>query len=117
MTGHTPGPWAWSPHYKTGDGRATWSLIGSQDGYGILSCDGDENSPQGLNDEANARLIAAAPELLEALIALLPHVEHHDICGDHDAYNHADVHTCGCGPEAAVEHARAAIAKARGEQP
>lgn len=69
MSKHTPGPWYWSPDYKTGDGRATWSLIGS-DGYGILSCDGEENSPQGLglSGGANARLIAAAPEMLQMLI-------------------------------------------------
>ena len=65
MSGHTPGPWRWSPHYKTMDGRATWTLLGG-DGYGILSCDGEENSPQGLNDVLNADLIAAAPDSHEA---------------------------------------------------
>jgi hypothetical protein len=63
---HTPGPWYWSDNYPTLDGRSNWSLIGA-DGYGVLCCDGVENSPQGLNDNKNADLIAAAPELLEAL--------------------------------------------------
>ena len=69
MSKHTPGPWEWSDKYRTSDNkRNTWSLLG-KDGYGILSCDGDANSPQslGASGEANARLIAAAPELLEAL--------------------------------------------------
>lgn len=43
----------------------------SMGGYGILSCDGVGNSPQGLNNEANARLIAAAPELLDFVIEYL----------------------------------------------
>ncbi|HHA1219498.1 TPA: hypothetical protein ACOEFN_001015 [Stenotrophomonas maltophilia] len=34
--------------------------------YGILTCD-QGSAPQDLSDEANARLIAAAPELLAAL--------------------------------------------------
>ena len=65
MSGHTPGPWKWSSGYETIDGRPTWSLVGETDGYGILSCDGEENSPQGMNDEANARLIAAAPTMYD----------------------------------------------------
>ena len=62
---HTPGPWRWSDFPRASDGGYTWSLIG-QGGYGILSCDGEGNSPQGIGDYDNARLIAAAPELLEA---------------------------------------------------
>jgi len=66
---HTPGPWYWSNEYLTSDNeRNTWTLLGFG-GYGILSCDGDANSPHslGASGEANASLIAAAPELLEAL--------------------------------------------------
>lgn len=65
MSKHTPGPWEWSNQYKSSDNSDTWSLIGA-DGYGILSCDGEANSPQSCN-KADAQLIAAAPELLEAL--------------------------------------------------
>lgn len=49
--------------------------------------------------EANARLIASAPELLEALDACLPDLEHY-------------VATHGPGPEKRLALARAAIAKA-----
>ena len=70
-TKHTPGEWYWTDAYpKSSDGERTWSLIGAG-GYGILSCDGVGNSPQGLNNEANARLIAAAPELLSVLQEVL----------------------------------------------
>lgn len=69
---HTPGPWEWTNEFKTTDNRQTYSLLG-KNGYGILSCDGLENSPQcfgGTEGTANAHLIAAAPDLLEALIKL-----------------------------------------------
>lgn len=67
---YTAGPWIWSNLYQASDGRETWSLV-NKGGYGILSCDGTGNAPQGLGDEGNARLIAAAPDLLEALEGLL----------------------------------------------
>lgn len=54
---HTPGPWHVGPHYK--------SDVESRQGR-ICEC-GPFGSEQA---EANARLIAAAPELLDALKAL-----------------------------------------------
>jgi len=65
---HTKGPWKWTREYRDSIGDEAFSLIGEA-GYGILSCDGAGNSPQmlGKSGQANARLIAAAPELLEAL--------------------------------------------------
>lgn len=99
MSGHTNGPWNWSSRYETSDGRSTWTLLG-EGGYGILSCDGEGNSPQGMGDDANARLIAAAPELLEALIRL------------RDCYStsHSPQTRQDCW-----EQAFSAIAKAKGE--
>lgn len=65
--GPTPGEWYWSDAYPTQDGRETWSLIGDG-GFGILSCDGDENSPQSVN-AATAELIAACdPDTIRALL-------------------------------------------------
>lgn len=65
---HTPGPWEWSESYKTEDGRETFTLVCENYEYGILSCDGLGNSPQSLGPQgmADAKLIVAAPELLEA---------------------------------------------------
>ncbi len=62
---HTPGPWRIEPN----EGRFCWSQING-DGWGSLAqvCTrlvGDDfDHPEGV---ANARLIAAAPELYEAL--------------------------------------------------
>ena len=63
---HTPGPWKWTDEFRDSGGGSTWSLVGAG-GYSILSCDGEANSPLGLGDVANAKLIAAAPQMLAAL--------------------------------------------------
>jgi len=104
---HTPGPW----HADVDDLDPSGFIITSQQRPYVATVHAGKHN----TCEANARLIAAVPELLEALIALLPHVEHHDSCGDHDAYNNVEVQTCGCGLDAAVEYARSAIVKATGE--
>lgn len=101
---HTPGPWEWTNDIRTGDGRKTWSLIGKH-GYGVLSCDGEANSPQDLggDGESNAHLIVAAPDLLEASEAVVSILD-------------AVRHTVGLGKNqiARIDKLRAAIAKAKG---
>ena len=74
--GHTPGP---------------WSFRGCEGGWAIDFNEDQEQVVDFVYEEADARLIAAAPDLLEALECLLK--------ADHD-----DVRAM----------ARAAIAKARG---
>jgi hypothetical protein len=69
---HTPGPW---PQAKLNNGYSTNVLEGH---YRIDLPNGGtiivtENKPG--NQESNARLIAASPDLLEALIIALPYVE------------------------------------------
>ena len=100
MSKHTPGP---------------WSQVPQSDGSTLIARryeTGNQMKPMGLRivgftmarkdslqeDEANARLIAAAPELLEALKDMLD--GHEDAC-------------TGYG-EGAADKARAAIAKATG---
>lgn len=95
-TKHTPGPWHVDRAHVVGPDSVV--IVRQAAAY-----DDAQN---------DLRLIAAAPELLEALQSLLQHVEHADSCGDHDAYNHASVPTCGCGLDSALELAQAAIAKA-----
>jgi hypothetical protein len=94
---YTPGPWKWT---RTLDGLN--ALESDSIAYGILVC-AEDNAPQDLNDEANARLIAAAPDLLEAILAL------------------DDLRGAWAPPEetikAAWSKARAAIAKATGVTP
>lgn len=96
MSKHTPGPWAIS-------GDETVTVRDTQDGYVALLgwLKGRHIGPCRSAAEvyANARLIAAAPELLEACEGLLGLAER-------DGWLHV-----------AVNAARAAIAKAKGEQP
>ncbi len=93
---HTPGPWKWSESYKTEDGRETFTLVCENYEYGILSCDGLGNSPQSLGPQgmADAKLIVAAPELLEALQVCIAQI------------------TALCSADDIPDQARAAIAKA-----
>lgn len=92
MNKHTPGPWLFSS-YKSGNS--------------VIVIDGKEfdvatvNYP---NRDANAHLIAAAPELYEALDGLLADItEYQEINFLGGENNHWQV------------RARAALAKARGE--
>jgi len=97
---HTPGPWIVRDHPTqdiyigpTNDGGAPSVAIVPRR---ISRTPGEHN--------ANARLIAAAPELLEALTRLLPYANFMLSCtvdDDDAAY-------------AAVDRARAAVAKATG---
>jgi hypothetical protein len=94
MSDHTPGPWGYEKYcgtvrvfYDIGRGtRPICKLIGE-------------------DEEANAHLIAAAPELLEALQSLTLYVEQLEtvVYAPDDAGTHES-----------VENARAAIAKAKG---
>ena len=94
MSAHTPGPW------EVENSKDEHNGVEFPQGYNIVSEDGqyivgDAGILEGEIDEANARLIAAAPELLEALrFVLTAHGEQL-----HDAFAMAN----------------AAIAKATGE--
>ena len=70
-TPHTPGPWETALSF-TADNRIIWDVCLPDGGDMIadLAECGDEQT-----QEANARLIAAAPELLEALIELHNYTE------------------------------------------
>jgi hypothetical protein len=92
---HTPGPWQIDPH---DDGDYFWISPEASGGYGWV---GERYMrASGHMDISDARLIAAAPELLDALKALLP-----DAVGNHIG---------GPDTQARIDAARAAIAKATG---
>lgn len=93
-TKHTPGPWI--QHDK-----ASMAILG-KNGFLVANCGGHFDSRRESGElekehQANARLIAAAPELLEALTAM---VETHYWDQEFPAF----------------KQARAAIHKATGEQ-
>lgn len=99
-TAHTPGPWIYIRSPEKHDGEYDFAINGP--GHPILaevygrSCKGGYPPA-----EANAALIAAAPELFAALEYLLVNISERD----HDLDPHY------------IEKARDAIAKAEGSKP
>lgn len=99
MSAFTPGPWK---VYRTSDGERIIGIGCAENGEGITD-------PRfglwgsGPEREANARLIAAAPDLLAALQAALPLLE--ELEQDDNTYY------------AEAVNARVAIAKATGATP
>lgn len=61
MSKHTPGKW------KIGIATVGGFWIKDANGIDVVSCDGDTFRYGSISNEANANLIAAAPDLLEAL--------------------------------------------------
>jgi len=91
-TQHTPGPWKINKKYS-------FSVETLSDGQGIniiAECSDPDGIRSAGEDSANAKLIAAAPDLLAALEAMIAKID-------------ADKLPISCSL------ARAAIAKARGE--
>lgn len=101
---HTPGPWTHRQAYTTGE--PVEQVI--QRGTEVLSSVHDLGNDRRDEHDANARLIAAAPELLEALetIADVP------LKGEEGAGRGLDRHDAS----GFIRIARAAIAKATGER-
>ena len=108
-TQHTPGPWAigrdgYNPDKIYADQDTVAAVFGLPLHSTIGDVRGDNRWAQGL---ANARLIAAAPDLLAALQRVV------------DRATHAKPDSCGQEMRAIraalVDEARAAIAKATGQ--
>ena len=106
MSAHTPGPWFIQadehPHWPGIDGDNFSVVI-----IGWKDCKKDDAGIRGRTDGealANARLIAAAPDLLAALDSLLPFQSLSEGCDCDGCRKHV----------AAVASARAAIAAATG---
>ncbi|HZX80492.1 MAG TPA: hypothetical protein VFE72_06035 [Lysobacter sp.] len=98
MSAHTPGPWA----VCETPANEYWR-VGETIGYAV-PCGQRICDVALINREANARLIAAAPDLLEALQKALPLLAR-------------DAHAPDLEWDIAESAAFAAIAKATGEQP
>jgi hypothetical protein len=109
MSKHTPGPWkAVARNYPiadTGDYDGFWEVLTSDPKKPIVQIWGDSDE-----DEANASLIAAAPDLLEAAKLVIAWFEAEDDHSKADFYQRIEM--CRTS-EAAL---RAAVAKAEGEQ-
>lgn len=92
---HTPGPWSQGSRNRD----CVWLQGKKEPGYGM----GDEFDWIDCNSEANARLIAAAPDLYLELEMLCARIEG---CGLEDLPPEV---------EAQISSSREALAKARGE--
>lgn len=95
MSKHTPGPWRWGDNhrglYGQGEGRQREVLtFEPYEGMWLSYTD---------HQDANARLIAAAPTLLDSLESLVMAIE---LPGEH------------CEVEQAIREARAALQAAKG---
>lgn len=102
---HTPGPWV----LIDGDRFEDEKVITTQSRINESMCcicemDVDFDGPHGEEQEANASLIAAAPDLLEALQDMLDAFSKNGLGGEYDP-----------GEVPAIDKAVAAIAKALGE--
>jgi hypothetical protein len=103
MSKYTAGPWWIDDGDETG---AIFIASGSGDNYRTLA--EVINSDADVDAEANARLIAAAPELLEAL----------ELCRNRLNFWTSDIETCDLSSSdvLTLEQANSAIAKAKGDQ-
>lgn len=113
---HTPGPWSVSNKYgskgavahasgfiafPTMPREASEDRIDGESWLDMRTRTQPDRDAIDSEKEANARLIAAAPDMLQALKQML------------DAFHHDPL---GCGQDAAVEAALDAVAKAQGEK-
>ena len=74
MSGHTPGPWSVQKHNRAGEPH--YALTVDSDTRLIAEVGA---SPTDSHDEANARLIALAPEMIEALRCVMFHLDHRPV--------------------------------------
>jgi len=115
---HTPGPWEYVPGNEHHGPYVTHEFGGTVADLYVMSQPtivkpAPPRPVPFMHEQAehNARLIAAAPELLEALKRLLNYEGHMAWC----AHGNDMSRPCVCGLVEAHEVARAAIAKATGE--
>jgi hypothetical protein len=99
MSKHTPGPWKVS-HEANGQ----WTIFAEN--YDVTSIPDDPDYGRPSEDPANARLIAAAPEMLEALKQVVQDCR----CSVKERFSG---HLVDCS----VPHALNVIAKAEGREP
>ncbi len=116
MREHTPGPWGLDRVRHSED---LFTLIGNQiivDPTGVsigLACAVERSAPDATGSGlANARLMAAAPDLLAACKAVESTVEY--VLTKHFPYCTPPCETCKRRPKCELVALRAAIAKAEG---
>lgn len=101
---HTPWPWNYNGFADHCDVGRKYHEITDSDGFEVINQNGI------VANEHDARLIAAAPELLAALESTFAALYRARV----DVYNHDRDNYAAC--ENAIDQARAALAKAKGEK-
>ena len=107
---HTPGPWKIDPftNYKT-------QIYGDKKHIAVALTQSSEQFQVTVSEaEANARLIAAAPELLEVLAGILEAENFYSLI-DSAEYRGALMPGYGMNFKKRLDAGRAAIAKVRGQ--
>jgi hypothetical protein len=107
MSKHTPGPWKidMTTMFDCNYSRASAAIVGANGAPVVLFDPSEGEYKQALDpDSADAHLISAAPDLLDALDLLLRYSLSHPIHTDQSQFGNV------------YDKARAAIAKARGEK-
>lgn len=121
MSAHTPGPWP-VPHFATGHGCECRYILAGEHMGGIAEVyidngkkvgDGGNDCPPTEEAKANARLIAAAPDLLAALrLARDVVAESCEMREGYGAFHGGDPRDFTPDPECSTEEERAAHAAA-----
>lgn len=109
MTKPTPGPWIFDPENQGREFSQGWGITGPTSGATLahVPINGYEGSPELGTSEANARLIAAAPDLFESLRLLIKEIDRWE-----EAVVQIVPSFARSGKWESLEAARAAIAKA-----
>lgn len=102
MSKHTPGPWAVNRYITSGNQSLGFHITGPRDGSVSPVCVGEDTGYGEI--DANARLIAAAPDLLVALRSIVEEVDGPGRPFSSDSYL----------PSHLIQVARATITKAEG---
>lgn len=110
MTAHTPGPWEKNYCTYTGSG---WDIVSKETGLWTATVNADDLSDE--EGKANANLIAAAPDLLEALEWMVSALRQHTNKKDEDSILDALADEFSGEFADNVQQASATIAKAKGE--
>ena len=107
---HTPGPWQVMPSDKA---QSPW-IVGDAEGGSVADCEPPGPWMSASEADANVRLVAAAPDLLTELKAMLELVDH----ANEGAFKNGVTDSTNSIDEGEViasnycERARAAVAKA-----
>lgn len=106
---HTPGPWTLAG--PTGDHKRI-IVCNDYDGWHSLDVEVDSDDCDYDTAMANAKLIAAAPELLDACQAVVKALDHRNASLDPASPNYANPLTMAADRATAQQKVLAAIAKA-----